>query len=182
MCISIIKSSILVLGCSFISLVHGNDLIAFGKGCLAKEEHLNKAKNRLDSQSLSAERTQIKTNQAINDLKRYKEEKEKLETSMTDCNETTPNSAYCHQVRRQYNDLIYRITRAEADAVEDNFAGSDEYSDFEFTKANFYQQYENFIAFCRDSDTHYALIQNPTAYAEVCSSPEAKESITCSLF
>lgn len=182
MCFSIIKSSILVLGFSFISLVHGNDLIAFGKECLVKEERLNKTKMKLDIASLRSEQGQVKSNQTVDNLKRYKEEKEKLETSMTDCNETTPNSAYCHQVRRQYNELNYRISRAEADAVKNDFGGNETITDFEYEKAVFQQEYENFIAMCRDSNAHYALIQSIKAYGEVCSDEAAKKSITCSFF
>lgn len=180
--ISTIKYGVLLLGCSFVSLVHSSDLIAFGKECLAKEERLNKAKNRLEVLSLQSERTQRKNSQSTNYLDRYQTEKAQLETSMIECAETTPNSAYCHQVRHKYNELTYLIQRVKAEAMDNNFGGYDATINYEITRNNFNQRYDDFLALCRDSNMHYALIQNPTAYTEVCSTPEAKESITCTLF
>lgn len=177
-----IKYSVLLLMCSFANLAHGNDLIAFGKECLVKEERLGKAQNRLDALSLRSERTQRKNSQATHYLDRYQMQKEQLETSMTECAETTPNSAYCHQVRQRYNELTYLIQREKADSIENDFGGNDATINYEITRNNFNQRHDDFLALCRDSDMHYALIQNPAAYAEVCSTQQAKESITCSLF
>jgi hypothetical protein len=180
--ISTIKYSILLLACSFISLVHGSNLIAFGKECLVKEDRLGKAQNRLDALSLQSERTQRQNSQSINYLDRYQAEKEQLETSMTDCAETTPNSAYCHQIRLRYNELIYLIQRVKTESIDNDFGGNDATINYEITRNNFNQRYDDFLALCRDSNVHYELIQSPTAYSEVCSSQKAKESITCSLF
>ncbi|NLQ17912.1 hypothetical protein HGG82_09760 [Marinomonas sp. M1K-6] len=177
-----IKSTIILVGCAFISLAHSNDLIAFGKACLVKEARLNKAKSRLDILSLREQSSHAQSNQALNYLQHYRAEKATLETAMTDCAETTPNSAYCHQIRHRYNELNYLIQRAKADKVEEDLAGNDSHIDYEITRANFHQRYEAFVAYCRNSDAHYALIQNPTAYAAVCSSEDAKPTITCSLF
>ncbi|RBP85796.1 hypothetical protein EBI01_01775 [Marinomonas rhizomae] len=182
MSISTTKSSIFILGCTFISLVHGNDLIAFGKSCLVKEELLKKAETRLEELSLRSERTHRKNSQAINYLERYQTELADLETEMTECINTTPNSAYCHQVRRRYNELTYLIQRVKTEAIDNNFGDNDASINYEITRANFNQHYDDFLALCRDSNTHYSLVRNPTAYAEVCSNPTAKESITCTLF
>ena len=182
MTISLIKTGIVLFSCTAIAIAHGNELINFGKECLVKEERLDEVKSRLDALSLQTERTQRKNSQAINYLERYQMEKEELETSMTDCAETTPNSAYCHQIRQRYNELTYLIQRVEVESIENDFGGNDVTINYEITRNNFNQRYDDFIALCRDSNIHYALIQNPTAYAEVCSTPKAKESITCSFF
>jgi hypothetical protein len=182
MSISIIKSSILILGCAFISLVHGNDLIAFGKDCLVKEQRLNKAKNRLEALSLRSERTQRKNSQSLNYLDRYQAELAELEAEVADCAETEPNSTYCHQVRHRYNELTYLIQRVKTEAMNNDFGDNDTTINYEITRNNFNRRYDDFLALCRDSNAHYSLIQNPTAYAEVCSNQSAKESITCSLF
>ncbi|NVK75443.1 hypothetical protein C0J08_07930 [Marinomonas sp. CT5] len=182
MTISLIKTGIILFSFSVMGTAHSNELINFGKSCLKKEERLNQTRIKLNLASIRAEQGQIKNNQAVDDLKRYKAEKEKLETSMTECNETTPNSAYCHQIRRQYNALNYRITRAEADALDKDIAPDESIIDFEYEKAVFKQEYENFLALCRDSNAHYAFIQSPNAYSAVCSNDAAKNSITCSFF
>jgi hypothetical protein len=179
---SALQSGIFLIGLTAISLAHGSDLIAFGKACLAKEERLNKAKSRLDILSIKEQSTQAQSNQAQNYLQYYQAEKAKLETAMTDCAETTPNSAYCHQIRHRYNELSYLIQKIKTETIEENIDGDDSHMDYEITRADFHQHYEAFVASCQNSDAHYALIQSPTAYAAVCSSEDAKQTITCSLF
>jgi|TARA_R110001632_G_scaffold1368_5_gene5601 chromosome segregation ATPase len=182
MSIPIIKFGLILLGFMSVNLANANDLITFGKACLVKEERLNQAKIKLDTLSRRSDQTQTKTNQAWLSLKQYQQEKGELETSMTECAETAPNSAYCHQIRRRYNELTYRINRKEVEASEERFDGDDSKVDYEITRANFNQRHEAFLAQCRDSDDHYALLQNSDAYAAVCSDDEAKQSVTCALF
>lgn len=178
---SIIKYSVLLLAGSYLSMAHSNELITFGKACLEKEETLAKAEARLEKKSIRSEQSQRKTRTSIGRLQQLKEQKAQLETSMSDC-ESTPNSAYCHQIRHRYNELTYQIHIAEADSVEDGRYGDDPVTEFEFSQQQFNQRYDNFIAQCRDSNAHYAMIQDPEAYAAVCSTVSAKQSITCSLF
>lgn len=182
MCRPVLRVSIVLIGLTTISLAHSSDLIAFGKECLAKEERLKTAKDELDALSLSANRTQGQTHHARNDIDLYQEEKAELEAIIADCAATNPNSAYCHQIRYQYNEISYLIQRAKVDALEEGRDDNSAFIDLELTKADFNQQHEAFIAYCRNSDAHYALLQNPTAYAAVCSNENAKRSITCSLF
>lgn len=167
---------------STISLTYANDLITYGKACLVKENRLNQAKIKLDNLSRRTNDAQIESNQAWQTIKHYQTAKAQLETSMTECTQTTPNSAYCHQVRLRYNELTYRIENAKADAPEGLYHPDGSSNDVEITKANFKQRHDTFIALCRDSDTHYALLQDPNAYAAVCSSDAARQSVTCSLF
>lgn len=182
MTISLIKTGIVLFSFTVIGMAHSNDLITFGKQCLAKEEGLNNAKKRLDGLSLKSDRDHRKNSKSYDYLDRYLAEKAQLESAMNECAETTPNSAYCHQVRQRYNELDYLIQQVKADTVENRFGTNDATIQFEITRNNFNQRYDDFLALCRDSDTHYALIQDARAYAEVCSTPEAKKSITCSLF
>ena len=182
MCRPVLRVGIVLIGLTTISLAHSSDLIAFGKACLVKEEHLNQAKDRLDALSLNTQRTQRQSNQILNDVSRYEEEKTELEIAITECAETLPNSAYCHQIRHRYNELNYLIQQARVDSIEENREDNDAFIDFDLTRADFNQQYEAFVAYCRNSDAHYALIQSPAAYAAVCSSEDAKQTITCSLF
>jgi len=182
MSISFIKFVIILLGYAVISLAHGSDLIAFGKACLVKEERLNKAKIHLDNLSRRSDLTEIKSNQAWRHVQGYKEKQDELEISMTECAETEPNSAYCHQIRQRYNELTYLMQKAKETASEERFDGSDSKTDYEITRANFNQRHEAFLAQCRDSDAHYALLQDPNAYVAVCSSDAERQSVTCSLF
>ncbi|RNF53059.1 hypothetical protein EBI00_02875 [Marinomonas hwangdonensis] len=179
---STIKYSVLALGCTFINLVHGNDLIAFGKECLLQEERLQTAKNRLDALSLQSELIQRKNGPSENYLERYQTEQADLEINMTECAETTPNSAYCHQIRRRYNELTYLIQQVKTEGMTDEYNLNDATMNYEITRANFNQRYDDFLTSCRNSDAHYALIQSPIAYKEVCSSPVTKKTVTCSLF
>lgn len=182
MFIPIMKFGFILFAFMSVNLANANDLMTFGKACLVKEERLNQAKIKLDALSRRSDQTQTKTNQAWLSLKQYQQERDELEISMTECSQTAPNTAYCHQVRRRYNELTYRINRKEAEASEERFDGDDSKADYEITRANFNQRHEAFLAQCRDSDDHYALLQNPDAYAAVCSDDEAKKSVTCALF
>ncbi|WP_137170052.1 hypothetical protein [Marinomonas sp. FW-1] len=183
MTIPIIKSSLLTLSLAMVSgLSHSSDLVEFGKKCLVKEDRLNKAKNRLEALSLRAEQNHRGKNRSQDQLDRYQAEKELLEIDMTECNETTPNSAFCHQVRLRYNEITYLIQSTKTENVGSNWGGNDAIIDYEITKDNFNHQYEEFLALCRDSNAHYTLIQTPEAYAKVCSSEAAKQSVTCTLF
>ena len=177
---SIVTSSIFVLACSGISLAYGNDLITFGQHCLAMEDRLNTAKIKLGRLSNQADRTNAQANKAQNNLRRYEEARAELDTSMKECAQTEPNSHYCHQIRHQYNELTYRIQDLKESAIKEQFKDESSILKAEITKDNLYRRYDDFIASCRDSDTHYALIQDPEAYSAVCT--DAKQSITCTLF
>jgi len=178
---SIVTSSIFVLGCSAINLAHSSsDLISFGQHCLIMENRLDNAKAKLDKLSRQADRTNAQTNKAQGNLRRYEAARAELDTSMAECSETTPNSQYCHQIRHQYNELTYRIQDLKENAIEEQFKDESSILKAEITKNNFNKRYDAFIASCRDSDAHYALIQDPEAYSAVCT--DAKQSITCTLF
>ncbi|MFT2096943.1 hypothetical protein ACMUMQ_01185 [Marinomonas sp. 2405UD66-6] len=176
-----IQYSFLIISCFIMNLAHGNDLIHFGNQCLAQEAQLNKAKLRLDQLAQTKNLNRIKANQAQENLDYYQNKKARLETAITECAETTPNSAYCHQTRRQYNELNRLIEEQENTA---DFALNRDESNltYEINQANFHTKQANFLALCRDSDTHYAFIQNAEAYSAVCLTGENKETITCSLF
>jgi tRNA/tmRNA/rRNA uracil-C5-methylase (TrmA/RlmC/RlmD family) len=178
---SIIKYSFLLLTGGTMIVAHGNDLITFGKNCLIQEAQLNKAQLRLDQLAQNKNLNRIKANQAQESLEYYQDKQADLEVSMADCAATTPNSAYCHQIRRQYNELTQLIHNRQN--TTEIFLNPDK-SDFalDINQANFNIKHENFLALCRDSDTHYALIQNPEAYSAVCLVGNNKDSITCSLF
>ncbi|RCX00515.1 hypothetical protein [Marinomonas foliarum] len=183
MSMPIIKSSLLILSLAMASnLTYSSSLVEFGKKCLVKEDRLNKAQNRLEALSLRAERKQRRSNRSIDRLDRYQAEKELLEIDMAECSETTPNSAFCHQVRLRFHEIAYLIQSAKTDSVGSGWGGNDAITDYEITKDNFNRRYDDFLALCRDSNAHYALIQTPEAYAEVCSSEAAKQSVTCTLF
>mgnify|MGYP005991577881 CR=1 FL=1 len=183
MSMPIIKSGFLILSLTLTSsLTYSNSLVEFGKKCLIKEGRLNKAHNRLEALSLRAERKQKRSNRSLDRLDRYQAEKELLEIDMAECSETTPNSAFCHQVRLRYHEITYLIQSAKTESIENDWGGDDIITDYEITKDNFNRRYDDFLALCRDSNAHYSLIQNPDAYAEVCSSEPAKQSVTCTLF
>ncbi|ETX11412.1 hypothetical protein MUS1_11325 [Marinomonas ushuaiensis DSM 15871] len=144
------------------------------------EERLDNAKTKLNKLSRQADRTNAQTNKAQNNLRRYEAARAELGTSMTECSETKPNSHYCHQMRHKFNELTYQIQYLKKDALEEQFRDENSILQAEITKGNFDKRYAAFIASCRDSDAHYALIQDPEAYASVCSN--AKNSVTCTLF
>lgn len=178
---------LLTLGIGLMGVTHANpaqssDLIAFGKACLEREARLNDAKNRLDGLSLGAQQAQIQADQSRESIDAYLAEKATLEKAMTECATTTPNSAYCHRVRHRYNVLSQLTEDAKINAIPDDSVWDDRSTDYEITRNNYQQEYEAFVALCRNSDAHYALIQSPTAYAEVCLTNRAKASLTCSLF
>ncbi|MEO9273803.1 hypothetical protein ABFY09_03005 [Marinomonas sp. 5E14-1] len=176
-----IKYSFLIISCFAMSLAHGNNLIHFGNQCLVQEAQLNKAKLRLDQLAQTKNLNRIKANQAQENLGYYQDKKAHLEMAITECAETTPNSAYCHQTRRQYNELNRLIK--EQDNTTDIALNRDKSNlTYEINQANFHTRQANFLALCRDSDTHYAFIQNSEAYSAVCLKGENKETITCSLF
>ncbi len=164
------------------NLAQSSDLIAFGKACLVKEARLNDAKNRLDVLSLGVQQAQIQANQSKESIDAYLAEKATLDTAMTECAATTPNSAYCHRIRHRYNILSQLIEDAKINAIPEDSTWDDPSTDYEITRNNYQQEYAAFVALCRNSDAHYALIQNPTAYAEVCLTSTAKVSLTCALF
>jgi hypothetical protein len=179
--ISIIKSSALLLGCLTISVAYGSNLVAFGEDCLAKETRLNKAKIRLEQLSSNEEIKRIKANQSKDGLEYYQNKLAEIDATLIECAETTPNSAYCHQSRRKYNELTH-IIQAKLDAVEARSNSIDSNSRYEINKINFSEKHAEFIALCRDSDTHYAIIQDSSAYMVVCQNKENKHTVTCSLF
>jgi hypothetical protein len=178
----LVQFGIFLTGLTTLSLAHSSDLIAFGKECLAKEERLKAAKDELDALSLSTHRTQGQTHHARNDVDLYQEEKAELEAIIADCAATDPNSAYCHQIRYQYNEINYLIQRAKEESIKEIEDVDHAYIEYDLVRIDFNEQHEAFIAYCRNSDAHYALLQSPTAYAAVCSNENAKRSITCSLF
>lgn len=178
---------LLTLGIGLMGVTHANlaqssDLIAFGKACLERETRLNDAKNRLDVLSFGVQQAQIQANQSKESINAYLAEKATLDTAMTECAATTPNSADCHRVRHRYNVLSQLIEDAKINAIPDDSVWDDPSTDYEITRNNYQQEYEAFVALCRNSDAHYALIQSPTAYAAVCSTSEEKASLTCALF
>lgn len=171
-----------LMGGTNVSLAQSSDLIAFGIACLVKEERLKETKNRLDGLSLGEQQTQIQFNLLRESIDVYLVEKTTLETSITECADTTPNSAYCHRIRHRYNVLNQLIEEARANTPPQNPLWDDPIADYEVTPGQYNQQYQAFVALCRNSDAHYALIQDPAAYTEVCTTSEAKASLTCSLF
>lgn len=177
----IVKYSILPLCYCVMSLAQGEDLIAYGHQCLAQEAQLNSAKLRLEQQTQMQSLNRIKVNQAQESLGYYQNKKADLETSMNECAETTPNSAYCHHIRRQYSELDRLITDQQ-NALNLTLSDDESPSLQEINQANFHIKQANFLALCRDSDMHYAFIQNVKAYSTVCLDGNNKNTLTCSLF
>lgn len=177
----IVKYSILSLSCCVISLAQGEDLIAYGRQCLAQEAQLNSAKLRLEQQTQMQRLNRTKANQAQESLDYYQNKKARLETSMNECAETTPNSAYCHQIRRQYSELE-RIITDQQSALNLTLSEDELPAIQEINQTNFHIKQANFLALCRNSDMHYAFIQNVKAYSTVCLDGNNKNTLTCSLF
>ncbi|TYL48338.1 hypothetical protein [Marinomonas sp. IMCC 4694] len=182
---TLINIGIIVMSLQAIPLVYGDNLVAFGTACLAKEALLKEAENRLnDRTTIDADDSTAKGTRDA--LVGYETEQNQLNEAITQCLETTPNSAYCHQVRRRQNELAYLIEKSKATTLNSRLANAldkpDVFAQNDITQEQVKQQHERFIALCRDSDTHYSLIQNSDAYREVCHSEQAKHTITCSFF
>lgn len=162
-------------------LADAENLVAFGKACLTKEAQLKQAESRLTE--VTTIDTDISVTRDTRDaLVDYEAEQNQLDAAITQCLDTTPNSAYCHQVRRRQNELAYLIEKSKATTLDNTLKHQDVSDQNAITQEKINQQRQHFMALCRDSDAHYSFIQSPTAYSEVCHSDQAKHTITCSFF
>ncbi|MBR7889594.1 hypothetical protein J9B83_11635 [Marinomonas sp. A79] len=180
----VIYCLLVLLAFSLTAVAHGNEsLIAFGKACLAKEAQLQRTQARITDRAVSNEfnRRDTFSSAPDTDLKQNQREKETLQATLEECAANTPNSAFCHQARQRNNELTYLIDKAKTASIKEHEEQEDSTNE-ENIRRKFDENYARFIAQCRDSDAHYALIQNPTAYQAVCSEEGNKQSITCSFF
>ncbi|MCB5162236.1 hypothetical protein [Marinomonas algarum] len=186
---SLLTSSFFLFATTNMINAHGKDLIAFGQACLLTEKHVQQAQQQLEQERLGTLRYQKDDTkqQTEQQIQTYQQEKEALSEAKKECAANAANSAYCHRVRSRDNEITYMISKLDAVSIgtsveqtlTDNLSNQ---SDYAHRKKIVDQEYARFIAQCRDSDTHYALLQDPTAYAEVCMKPNAQHTITCSFF
>ena len=147
---------------------------------MAQEARLNKTKLRVDKLAQKKDIDRIKVSQEQENLEYYQGKLARLETSIADCAETTPNNAYCHRIRYERAEVNHLI---QGKINNKSFLDSDHSDDlYEVSRENFYAKKARFVAQCRNSDTHYAFIQNSEAYSAVCLTGNNKKSVTCTLF
>lgn len=159
------------------------DLIAFGKSCLTQETKLMTLKKRIDAAELTDTRSQNIRFGPRENLRAYQDELNELNSDLDDCQKIEPNSRYCHNIRIRYNRLVVLVDRSE-DKLEERREKHDRIRPqrLYFEKQHYYEAYDKFIAVCRNSDTHYKLLQDGNAYRQVCSSARLKNTTTCALF
>jgi len=165
---------------SLISISHpadALDLVDFGRSCLKQEQALNADRKAIEARELNRLAEEQRQNGIPED--EYTQALADLKKTLDDCTETEPNSGYCHQVRMQYNELQYRAEKAREDNFTELNSDTLANTDSLYERELFIQKKERFEDLCRDSDAHYALINNLHAYQTVCSSEKAKHSITC---
>ncbi|MEO9655391.1 hypothetical protein [Marinomonas sp.] len=182
-CPNLIVSSA-VLMTFFATNANAMDLIAFGNACLVKEAQLTATKETLDALTSETRQKRSQSNAQSGQLDSVIVELTDLQDVMDECQEVDRNSSYCHQIRIRYNrlvdletDLRLQLTQQDSAIFDDDLA-----MEKTLNTAKYESQHANFIARCRDSDTHYQLLNDPNAYESVCLKPDAKQSITCSLF
>ena len=180
MSISVIKPYTFALGFLVVNFSFANDLITFGSHCLNTEARLNQAQNRIEQSLLKSEQQNIGKGERKEKLAYYFSERDQLSGALAECAKTTPNSSYCHNVRRQHREIIHFI-QTESEALRDQIHDKSD-TKYAITQHNFDEKQADFFAQCRDSDTHYAFIQNIEAYSAVCLLGNNKQSVTCSLF
>ena len=180
MSISIKKPCTVLISFLIANLADANDLIAFGSHCLSVEDSLNKAESRLAQRARIQELKNLENGQTKDHLTHYFAEQSQLSKVIAECAATTPNSAYCHSARHQYNEISQYIQEETNDFNDDDHQESE--LNHAIAQHNFEERRADFYAQCRDSDTHYAFIQNMEAYNAVCSLGNNKQTVTCSLF
>lgn len=164
------------------NIAQGNDsLIAFGRACLATETQLAQTQTRLTDRTTNNKFNRSSKTSPNSDVNRLEQEKDQLKVDLEKCAATQPNSAFCHQARQRDNELTYLIDKAKTASIREPDT-QDASTDDDDLRHQFDEDYARFIAQCRDSNAHYALIQNPTAYQAICSEEKTKQSITCSFF
>ncbi|MEL0637301.1 hypothetical protein V6259_11055 [Marinomonas sp. TI.3.20] len=163
------------------SQAHAMDLVAFGQNCLKQEGYLGTLKQQIDDAEFTENGSKYFYNGARKNLESYNRQINELASDLKDCQEVAPNSAYCHEIRIRYNRLIALTDRAEEkiDRRERKDNGIKPHKLF-FKKQHYDEVYAQFIAICRDSNTHYQLLQDSNAYSRVCSSSSLKKTTTCS--
>ena len=178
----IIKSSVVLT--LLAPYAHAMDLVAFGNACLAEEAQLKTTKDKLDTLNAETRQQATQNTGQSSQLDSVVTELADLQDVMDECQEVDRNSSYCHQIRIRYNRLVDLETDLRLQLAQQDSAVFDEDLAIEkkLNTAKYESQHASFIARCRDSDTHYQLLNDPNAYESVCLKHNAKQSITCSLF
>lgn len=157
---------------------HANPLIEYGQSCLAEEQRLNKIASQVQNHQQNFQQNQQVRLQLKQQLEQLEAQIEQLNTSMEDCQTDTPNSQYCHRIREQHFTLSERIDDAKQallDQEETQYA-----YEYELIRSDYENKLQQFKQRCYSSNQHYAFIQDPQAYSQVCHSEALKQTQTCS--
>lgn len=153
------------------------DLVAFGKQCLADERKLaNDLMTLTNKEDEQHQKDQQIISQSQN-LATLMTEIETLTIDLEDCQQQG-NSNHCYQLRSAISHLkgLSQNLEKELQALQSDTLNGPINT---LTRDRFNQKMRQFIAQCRDSNQHYAFLNSPNAYRQVCIEQNAKQTITC---
>ncbi len=153
-------------------------LIEFGKRCLIEEQQLNQAAMQVNQHQQNHQQAQQVSQGIKQQLQHYEAQQARLATSIEECQQASKNTPYCHNVRDQHQKLQQRIQDTQQALIDEEETVS-LYS-YELMRDDYEQKLARFQMRCRNSNQHYAFIQNPEAYSAVCHNETLKQTQTCS--